>query len=99
MLTVFLNRDIHAFENYLNIVILLLNSLIALGGVMLVENGKAKVHVFKPSLAKKPIQSEKDFEKILINFVEVSPPSVGLGCIVSHDPVISINNYYHTFLL
>lgn len=61
---------------------------IAIGGVILIENGKVKVHVIKPSLAKIPLQSEKELGK-LVNFIELSPPSVGVGCIVSHDPVIS----------
>jgi len=61
---------------------------IAIGGVILIENGKVKVHVIKPSLEKKPLQSEKELGK-LVNFIELSPPSVGVGCIVSHDPVIS----------
>jgi len=60
---------------------------IAIGGVILIENGKVKVHVIKPSLAKIPLQSEKELGK-LVNFIELSPPSVGVGCIVSHDPVI-----------
>lgn len=64
---------------------------------MLIENGKAKVHVVKPNLAKKPLKSEKDFARILVNFIEVSPPSVGLGCIVSHDPVI-LNDYLCFYL-
>jgi len=59
-----------------------------LGGVILIENGKVKVHVIKPSLAKIPIKSEKELGNWL-HFIELSPPSVGVGCIVSHDPVIS----------
>jgi len=59
-----------------------------LGGVILIENGKVKVHVVKPILAKISLKSEKELGNWL-NFIELSPPSVGLGCIVSHDPVIS----------
>jgi len=59
-----------------------------LGGVTLIENGKVKVHIVKPSLAKIPIKSEKELGNWL-HFIELSPPLVGLGCIVSHDPVIS----------
>jgi hypothetical protein len=60
---------------------------IAIGGVILIENGKVKVHVVKPSLAKIPLESGKELDKLL-HFIELSPPSVGVGCIVSHDPVI-----------
>lgn len=73
------------WRSYCNVVLI---SSIALGGVMFIENGKAKVHVVKPNLAKQPLKSEKEFDTVLVNFIEVSPPSVGLGCIVSHDPVI-----------
>ena len=54
---------------------------------MLIENGKVKIHVIKPSLAKIPLKSEKELGDLL-HFIELSPPSVGVGCIVSHDPVI-----------
>jgi len=58
-----------------------------LGGVILIENGKVKVHVVKPSLTKIPIKSEKELGN-LVHYIEISPPLVGAGCIVSHDPVI-----------
>ncbi|VVC29291.1 Domain of unknown function DUF1907 [Cinara cedri] len=74
------------------------SEIIALGGVMFVEKGKAKVHVFKPNLAKKPLQSEQDFEKIMIHFIEVTPPSVGLGCIVSYDPGLNLRpHHFHMY--
>ncbi|XP_022166596.1 ester hydrolase C11orf54 homolog isoform X2 [Myzus persicae] len=69
------------------------DEIIALGGVILIENGKVKVHVVKPSLLKIPIKSEKELSN-WVHFFELSPPSVGVGCIVSHDPVISINYFY-----
>lgn len=56
------------------------------------ENGKVKVHVVRPNLEKTPLESGKDLGNWL-HFIEVSPPSVGLGCIVSHDPVILLIIY------
>lgn len=70
-----------------------------MGGVILIENGKVRVHVVKPSLTKTPIKSEKELGN-LVHFIELSPPSVGVGCIVSHDPVISkIIMINYTYLL
>lgn len=60
-----------------------------MGGVMLMENGKVKVHVVKPDLAKAPLKSTKDLVNWL-HFIELIPPSVGLGTIVSYDPVTRI---------
>lgn len=60
---------------------------IAMGGVVIMENGKVRVHLIRPDLAKKPIESNQDMSNLL-RFFELSPPLVGLGCIVSHDPVI-----------
>lgn len=51
------------------------------------EHGKVKVHVVKPDLDKSPVGSEKEIGNIL-NYIELSPPAIALGCIVSHDPVI-----------
>jgi len=65
------------------------DEIIAIGGVILIENGKVKVHVVKPSLAKKPLKSGKELNK-LVHFIELSPPSVGVGCIVSHDPGLNL---------
>ncbi|XP_022166625.1 ester hydrolase C11orf54-like [Myzus persicae] len=48
------------------------DEIIALGGVILIENGKVKVHVIKPSLVKIPIKSEKELGNWL-HFIELSP--------------------------
>lgn len=57
-----------------------------MGGVILIENGKVKVHVM-PDFSKTPLKNETDLNKWL-NFFEVSSPLVGLGFLVSRDPVI-----------
>lgn len=62
---------------------------IALGGVILMENGKVKIHIVKPDLMKTPLTSYKEMNK-WVHYVEVTPPILGVGCIVSHDPVISL---------
>lgn len=56
------------------------------------ENAKVKVHVVKQDFVKKPVESSNDLNKLL-HFIELTPPSVGLGCIVSHDPVIVLTIY------
>lgn len=65
-------------------------SLIALGGVVLIQYGKVKVHIFKPNLAKIPLKSEKELGN-WVHFIELSSPLVGIGCVVSRDPVIIFN--------
>jgi len=70
---------------------------IAIGGVILIENGKVKVHVVKPSLTKIPLNSGKELGK-LVHFIELSPPSVGVGCIVSHDPGLNLRlQHFHLY--
>lgn len=59
---------------------------LGLGGVILIENGKVKVHVM-PDFSKTPLKNETDLNNWL-NFFEVSTPLVGLGFLVSRDPVI-----------
>jgi len=88
------------FKEYLKIYLKIYNCIIfflALGGVILMENGKVKVHVVKPDLAKSPLESPNDLGKWL-HFIELAPPSVGLGCIVSHDPVILFTIICYLFI-
>lgn len=61
----------------------------ALGGVILMENGKVKIHIVKPDLMKTPLTSYEEMNK-WVHFVEATPPLLGVGCIVSHDSVISL---------
>lgn len=49
------------------------------------ENGKIKTHVM-PDFSKTPVNNETDLNNWL-KFYEVSPPLVGLGYLISHDPV------------
>lgn len=59
----------------------------ALGGAILIENGKVKVHVM-PEFSKTPLNTETELNNWL-RFFEVPTPLVGLGYLVSNDPVIS----------
>lgn len=62
-----------------------------MGGVILIENGKIKTHVM-PDFSKTPVNNETDLNNWL-KFYEVSPPLVGLGYLISHDPV-SVFGYW-----
>lgn len=52
---------------------------------MLIENGKIKTHVMQ-DFSKTPLNTETHLNNWL-KFYEVSPPLVGLGYLISHDPV------------
>lgn len=74
---------------------------LGLGGVIVIDNGKVKVHVM-PDFSKTPLNNETDLNNWL-NFYEVPTPLVGVGFLVSHDPVIIFQTYYiflyvYTFL-
>lgn len=56
-----------------------------LGGVILIENGKVNVHVMR-DFSKTPIHTESDLNKWL-KFYNVATPLVGLGYLISSDPV------------
>ncbi|XP_050428748.1 ester hydrolase C11orf54 homolog [Adelges cooleyi] len=72
------------------------NQIVGLGGVILIENGKIKVHVM-PDFSKVPINSEEDLNKWL-NFFEVPSPLVCLGYLVSHDPGLDLRpQHFHSF--
>lgn len=51
------------------------------------ENGKVKLHIIKPGSAKTPLMAYKELGNIC-HYTEVTPPLLGVGCIVSRDPVI-----------
>ncbi|KAL5235266.1 hypothetical protein ACI65C_002676 [Semiaphis heraclei] len=73
------------------------DEIIALGGVILMENGKVKVHIVKPSLPKIPMKSKIELDNWL-HFIELSPPLVGVGCIVSHDPGLNLRlQHFHLY--
>lgn len=62
------------------------------------ENGKVKLHIIKPDLVKTALMSYKELGKIF-HYTEVTPPLLGVGCIVSRDPVISFNFMEYMYLL
>lgn len=69
---------------------------LGLGGVILIETSKVKVHVM-PDFSKMPLRSESDLNNWL-KFFEVSTPLVALGYLVSHDPVIKLLDIYFLHL-
>ncbi|XP_050534413.1 ester hydrolase C11orf54 homolog isoform X3 [Daktulosphaira vitifoliae] len=72
------------------------NKLVGLGGVILIETGKVKVHVM-PEFSKTPINSEDDLNKWL-KFFEIPTPLVGLGYFVSHDPGLDLRlQHFHLY--
>ncbi|XP_025416016.1 ester hydrolase C11orf54 homolog isoform X2 [Sipha flava] len=69
---------------------------VALGGAILIENGKVKVHVM-PEFSKTPLNTETELNNWL-NFFEVSTPLVGLGYLVSNDPGLDLRpQHFHLF--
>jgi len=70
---------------------------LGLGGVILIETTKVKVHVM-PDFSKTPLESETDLNNWL-KFFEVSTPLVALGYLISHDPVIKLLNIFFTLYI
>lgn len=69
---------------------------VGLGGVFLIKNGKAKLHVM-PNFSEVPLQSDKDVENWL-NFYEMSSPLVCLSVLVSSDPGLDLRvEHTHCF--
>ncbi|VDL95849.1 unnamed protein product [Schistocephalus solidus] len=58
---------------------------VALGGAFVLDNSKGRFHVM-PDFPKKPVDSPAKISSWL-KFYEMSPPVMGVGTIVSHDPV------------
>nr|VZI04180.1 unnamed protein product [Spirometra erinaceieuropaei] len=57
---------------------------VALGGVFVLENSRGRFHVM-PDFPKEPVDSPAKISSWL-KFYEMSPPVMGVGTIVSHDP-------------
>ncbi|KAL4107359.1 hypothetical protein QTP88_017718 [Uroleucon formosanum] len=69
---------------------------VGLGGVILIETSKVKVHVM-PEFSKIPLHSETDLNNWL-KFYEVSTPLVALGYLVSYDPGLDLRpQHFHLF--
>lgn len=72
------------------------NKPVGLGGVILIETSKVKVHVMR-DFSKTPLHSETDLNNWL-KFYEVDTPLVGLGYLVSHDPDLDLRpQHFHLF--
>lgn len=69
---------------------------IGLGGVFMIKQGKAKLHVM-PDFSKDPLESDKDVENWL-KFYEMKSPLVCLSVMVSHDPGLDLRvEHTHCF--
>lgn len=69
---------------------------VALGGVFLVEKGKAKLHIM-PDFSKTPLNSDEDVDSWL-KYFEMDAILVCLGELVSHDPDLDLRvEHFHCF--
>ncbi|KAK3084495.1 hypothetical protein FSP39_014377 [Pinctada imbricata] len=72
------------------------NKSVALGGVFLVERGKANLHIM-PDFSKTPLTSQEDTNKWL-RFYEMNAPLICVGELVSHDPDLDLRiEHFHCF--
>ncbi|XP_060074383.1 ester hydrolase C11orf54 homolog [Ylistrum balloti] len=70
--------------------------IVALGGVFLIEKGKAKLHIM-PDFSKEPLTTPKQVGDWL-NFYDMSAPLVCVGELVSHDPGMDLRvEHFHCF--
>lgn len=69
---------------------------IGLGGVFVIEEGKAKIHIM-PDFSKTPLDSEEDVNKWL-KFFEFKAPLICCSVFVSHDPGMDLRvEHTHCF--
>lgn len=72
------------------------DKVVALGGVFLVESGRAHLHIM-PDFSKEPLACDEDVQKWL-NFYDMSAPLVCVGELVSHDPGMDLRvEHFHCF--
>ncbi|KAI0230035.1 Ester hydrolase C11orf54 [Lamellibrachia satsuma] len=72
------------------------DKLLGVGGVMLLEKGKAKIHVM-PDFSEVPLNTEDDIAKWL-NFYEMSAPLVCLGTFVTQVTDLDLRlQHFHCF--
>ncbi|XP_025421115.1 ester hydrolase C11orf54 homolog [Sipha flava] len=73
------------------------NETVVLGGVILIENGKVKVHVC-PDYSKTPLDSEKKL-KDWLKIYDLPTPLVCLGYVASHDAGLDMMplQHFHVF--
>nr|KAG5713248.1 hypothetical protein BaRGS_007775 [Batillaria attramentaria] len=70
---------------------------VALGGVFLVEKGKAKLHVIPPKFPNTPLDSDEAVNSWL-RFYEMDAILVCVGELVSHDPDLDLRvEHFHCF--
>lgn len=69
---------------------------VGLGGVFVIEKGKAKIHVM-PRFSETPLKTDEDVNNWL-KFYEMSAPLVCVGVFESHDPGLDLRiEHFHCF--
>lgn len=69
---------------------------VGLGGVFMVEKGKAKIHIM-PKFSEIPLKTDADVNKWL-QFFDMSAPLVCVGVFESHDPGLDLRiEHFHCF--
>lgn len=69
---------------------------VGMGGVFLIEKGKAKIHVM-PRFSQTPLKTDADVNNWL-KFYEMSAPLVCVGVLESHDPGLDLRiEHFHCF--
>ncbi|KAM7443036.1 hypothetical protein ABFA07_008127 [Porites harrisoni] len=69
---------------------------VGLGGVFVIEKGKAKIHVM-PRFSETPLKTDADVNNWL-KFYEMSAPLVCVGVFESHDPGLDLRvEHFHCF--
>ncbi|XP_069135567.1 ester hydrolase C11orf54 homolog [Argopecten irradians] len=72
------------------------DKMVALGGVFLIEKGKAKLHIM-PDFSKTPMTTQEQVKNWL-NFYDMSATLVCVGELVSHDPGMDLRvEHFHCF--
>ncbi|OWF48632.1 ester hydrolase C11orf54 homolog [Mizuhopecten yessoensis] len=72
------------------------DKIVALGGVFLIEKGKANLHIM-PDFAKEPLHTNEEVKNWL-KFYDMSAPLVCVGELVSHDPGMDLRvEHFHCF--
>ncbi|XP_029191795.2 ester hydrolase C11orf54 homolog [Acropora muricata] len=69
---------------------------VGLGGVFVIEKGKAKIHIM-PRFSETPLKTDEDVNNWL-RFYEMSAPLVCVGVLESHDPGLDLRiEHFHCF--
>ncbi|KAK3736255.1 hypothetical protein QZH41_008082 [Actinostola sp. cb2023] len=72
------------------------NKTVGIGGVFVIEKGKAKFHIM-PKFQEKPLETDEDVNNWLV-FYEMTSPLVCVGVFESHDPGLDLRvEHFHGY--